>query len=86
MIYLAAAELTAIFALVLLIGLREDRHAATILELIRAHDDERQVLLDRIERPGTVVAPAVQATVPAPDVPVDEYELLKRAYEGTTDN
>lgn len=86
MIYLAVAQLALIAGLLLFIGWREDIHARTILDLISSSEAERQLLLDRIERPGTVVAPSVQATLPETAAPADEIELLRRAYEGTTDN
>lgn len=80
MIYLALAELAVIASLVWFIGHRTQQEAQTILDLISSQEAERQLLLDRIERPGTVVAPTNSNAQPQPQEP-DEIERMRLAYE-----
>lgn len=49
--YLALCELVIIAGLVWFVGRRESQHAATLVELMQAQDAERQLLLNRIQRP-----------------------------------
>lgn len=51
MIYLAAAQLMLIAGLVWFIGRREQAHAQTLVDVMSAQDAERQLLLDRVQRP-----------------------------------
>lgn len=86
----ALIGLTALCVLVLY--LRESAHDNRVASLVAtfqsAHEherdewtNERQLLIDRIERPGSVYAPRTDAP-PVPEEPPSEFEVLRRRYEG----
>lgn len=79
MTYVALASLAIVAFLVWHNGRERATHDKTILDLISSNEAERQLLLDRIENPGTVTAPSRTIEPPTPEP--DEIERMRLAYE-----